>query len=391
MIEPEIHTTITKREFLRYCAAGLGGCLLAQTPLLPLLAESGEGPSGRTADDDFTKWTREALYYHRIEGGRVQCEKCPHGCVLGSNEVGICRSRVNVNGKLCTIAYGNPCAVHIDPVEKKPLFHFLPSTRVYSIAVAGCNFRCLNCQNWQISQVSPRETANVDLPPGRVVEESLSNNCPSIAYTYSEPTTFYEYALETSVLARKSGVRNILKSNGYINEKPLRRLCKSLDAANIDLKVFDESVYRTLNGGSLAPVLRTLKILREEGVWLEITNLVIPTWNDSGDLIKRMCEWIQNNGLANCPLHIDRFTPLYKLTQLPMTPVSTLEKARELALAAGLQYVYIGNVPGHPAESTFCPGCKKLIIDRKGFAILSNLVKDNRCTLCNTAIAGVWK
>ncbi len=391
MITPMKQNTISKREFLWYCATGLGGCVLARMPFLPALAEPADGSAAPMADEDFTRWTREALYYHRIEGGGVQCEKCPHGCVLGLNEVGICRSRVNINDKLCTIAYGNPCAVHIDPVEKKPLFHFLPSTRAYSIAVAGCNLRCLNCQNWQISQISPKETTNVDLPPERVVEESLRNNCASIAYTYSEPTTFYEYALETSILARRSGVKNILKSNGYINEQPLRRLCKSLDAANIDLKVFDDSVYRTLNGGTLAPVLRTLKVLQEEGVWLEITNLVIPTWNDSADIIKRMCEWIRKNGLGDYPLHIDRFTPMYKLTQLPMTPVSTLEQARDIALAAGLQFVYIGNVPGHPAESTFCPKCKRMIIDRRGFAILSNLIKDNHCTACNTPIPGVWQ
>jgi pyruvate formate lyase activating enzyme len=297
---------------------------------------------------------------------------------------------VNYKGTLYSIAYGNPCAVHIDPVEKKPLFHFLPSTRAFSIAAAGCNFRCLNCQNWEISQVSPRETNNADLMPADVVAQCADDRAESIAYTYSEPTSFYEYVLDTATAAKNKRIRNILKSNGYINEAPLRKLCTVLDAANIDLKCFDDDVYKRLSSGSLQPVLRTLKVLHEEGVWLEITNLVVPGWCDDLGMVGRMCDWLAANGLREAPLHFSRFVPQYKLTQLPLTPVSTLEKAREIAMKAGIAYVYIGNVPGHSAENTSCHHCGKVIIERRGFSIAANHIKKARCAFCNTVIPGVW-
>jgi pyruvate formate lyase activating enzyme len=226
--------------------------------------------------------------------------------------------------------------------------------------------------------------------PDRVVEESVSGRCASIAYTYSEPTTFYEYTFDTAASARSRGVRNILKSSGYINEKPLRKLCSVLDAANIDLKSFDDSVYRELNGARLEPVLRTLKVLREEGVWLEITHLVIPTWTDNLDMTRRMCDWLCENGLRDCPIHFSRFTPLYKLTQLPATPVATLDRAAEIARTAGVRYVYVGNVPGHSAEHTLCHKCGRRIVERRGFAVLSNDIKDGKCGYCKEPIPGIW-
>jgi pyruvate formate lyase activating enzyme len=341
---------------------------------------SGDGPD---------KWSKEALFWEQSEAG-IRCLKCPNACVLGPDEAGICRNRVNYKGKLYSIAYGNPCAVHIDPIEKKPLFHFLPSTRAFSIAAAGCSLRCLNCQNFQISQVSPRETQNEDLMPTAVVDQCVSDSCESIAYTYSEPTTFYEYTLDTSMLARERKVKNVLKSNGYINEAPLRKLAKYLDAANIDLKSFDAGTYRRLSQGKLEPILNTLKVLREEKVWLEITNLVIPSWTDDLDTIRRMCEWLCANGLADSPLHFTRFIPLYKLTQLPATPVSTLERAREIALKAGVKYVYLGNIPGHKAENTFCPKCGNMIIERRGFIIATKHILDGHCVYCHERIPGVW-
>jgi pyruvate formate lyase activating enzyme len=289
-----------------------------------------------------------------------------------------------------TIAYGNPCAVHVDPIEKKPLYHFLPTTRAFSIAAAGCNFRCLNCQNWEISQSSPYDTVNDDLMPADVVEQAVRNSCASIAYTYSEPTTFFEYAYDTAKLARGRGIKNVWKSNGYIQEKPLRDLSKYLDAANIDLKSFDESLYARLSRGSLAPVLRTLKVLKEEGVWLEITCLLIPEWTDDLDMVKRMSEWLATNGLADCPVHFTRFMPLYKLTQLPLTPVATLEKAHEIALKAGLRYPYVGNVPGHSAENSYCHSCGKMIMERRGFGILQNHIRAGACEYCRTRIPGIW-
>lgn len=372
---------ISKRDFLRRCTLCAGG-----------IALSAYNPAwlSHPSDDDLGKWSREALFYTKTSDG-LQCEKCPQGCLLvNDGDVGFCRNRVAKNGKMYTIAYGNPCAVHIDPIEKKPFFHFLPTTSAFSIAVAGCNFRCLNCQNWQISQVSPKESDNADLMPEEVVKACIGSKCESIAYTYSEPTTFYEYAYDTAKLAHEQKIHNVWKSNGYINEKPLRRLCKVLDAANIDLKIFDEDVYKKLSSGKLAPVLRTLKVFREEGVWLEITNLVVPTWSDNLDTIKRMCEWLCANGLFDAPLHFSRFTPLYKLSQLPTTPTATLEKAHAIAKEAGIKYVYLGNVAGHWAENTYCPKCKKIIIERRVFTILSHHIVKGACKFCGEKIPGVW-
>ena len=373
--------SISKREFLRRCAFCAGGLALGvhNTNRFSL-----------ASDNDLGRFSKEALFYTKTAEG-LQCEKCPHGCLLlNDNDVGFCRNRVVSGGKIYTIAYGNPCAVHIDPIEKKPFFHFLPSTHAFSLAVAGCNFRCLNCQNWQISQVSPKESDNIDLMPEEVVKACVNSGAESIAYTYSEPTTFYEYAYDTAKLARDKNIRNLWKSNGYMNEKPLRHLCKVLDAANIDLKIFDEETYRKLSSGNLAPVLRTLKVLREEGVWLEITNLVIPTWTDNFDTIKRMCEWLCTNHLFDAPLHFSRFMPLYKLNQLPSTPAATLEKAYDIATKSGMQYVYLGNVGGHWAENTLCTKCKKIIVERSAFTILANHIAKGKCRFCGEKIPGVW-
>jgi pyruvate formate lyase activating enzyme len=379
-----------KREFLKFCALGISGCFLGLNNVNAIVRTFTKSATPNLDDKQLWKWSREAFFYTQTKDG-IQCEKCPQACLLGEGESGFCRNRIVVQNKLYTIAYGNPCAVHIDPIEKKPLFHFLPTTKAYSIAAAGCNFRCLNCQNWQISQFSPKETNNTDLMPEKVVEECLQNKCESIAYTYSEPTTFYEYAFDTAKLARAKGIKNVWKSNGYINKIPLKKLCKVLDAANIDLKIFDDGIYEKLSSGKLQPILDTLKTFHEEGVWLEITNLVIPSWTDNLDVVKQMCDWLVKNNLKDCPLHFSRFSPLYKLTQLPLTPIETLDKAREIALASGLKYVYIGNVPEHQAENTFCYKCKKVIIERKGFSILRNEIINGKCKFCGEKIPGVWK
>jgi pyruvate formate lyase activating enzyme len=376
-----MHRIVSKRQFLRQCTLCAGGFAIGANKFEFLFADSA---------NDLGKFCKEALYYKKTENG-LQCEKCPHECLLSNDgDTGFCRSRITHKGKMYSIAYGNPCAVHIDPIEKKPFFHFLPTTQAFSIASAGCNFRCLNCQNWQISQVSPKESDNIDLMPEEVVNACIRSKSESIAYTYSEPTTFYEYTLDTALIARERKIRNVLKSNGYINEKPLRQLCKVLDAANIDLKIFDETIYKKISSGNLAPVLKTLKILREENVWLEITNLVIPTWTDNLDIIKRMCEWLYENGLSDAPLHFSRFTPLYKLSQLPPTPTATLEKAYDAAKNNGIKYVYLGNVAGHWAENTRCHSCKKTIIERRVFTILANNVINDRCRFCGEKIPGVW-
>lgn len=336
-------------------------------------------------------YPQEAAFYQKLDNRYVQCLLCPMKCTLAPGQTGFCRVRENVNGVLYTNAFSNPTAVHIDPIEKKPFYHFLPKSFSFSIATAGCNFRCVFCQNWQISQVSPKKSFNLYLSPEAVAKLAKKSECASVAYTYSEPVNFYEYMLACAKEARKMEIRNVYHSNGYINEKPLRELAKYLDAANIDLKGFSEDFYREMCSGTLGPVLKTLKILKQEGVWIEITNLVIPTKNDSPKMIREMCSWIVKNLGPDVPVHFSRFHPLYKLTNLPLTPVETLEKAVEIARSEGLRYVYIGNVPGHPAEDTYCPKCKRLLIDRLGYQILQNNIVNGRCKFCHEKIPGVWQ
>ena len=378
---------MNKRDFIKAgIMIGCAACLQRRNRLLAFGSSLSPEPHDPT---DLWKWSHEAYHYTVTPRG-VQCTNCPNGCTLKRKETSKCRNRINIGDKLYSMSYGDPCAVHFDPIEKKPLLHFLPSSMAYSIATAGCNLACLNCQNWEISQKSPKETVNFDLMPARVVEECIKNNCESIAYTYSEPTTFYEYVYDTAQIARSKGIKNVYKSNGYINEKPLRQLSKYLDAANIDLKGFSESTYLKLNSGKLAPVLRTLQVLKEVGVWLEITNLVIPSWTDDLTLIRQMCEWLVNNKLDTCPLHFSRFTPMYKLTQLPATPASVLQQARAIALKSGMKYVYVGNIPGTDMENTICPKCKKTVVERMGFRVVQNSIRNSKCGFCGNHIDGVW-
>ena len=332
---------------------------------------------------------KEAMYQAPSPKG-IRCLICPNECSIREGMTGDCRNRKNIGGKLYSIAYGNPCAVHVDPVEKKPLLHFLPQSYSFSIATAGCNLACLNCQNWTISQSGPTETRNQDLMPEEVVKQAIAENCRSISYTYSEPVTFYEYTYDTSRLARAKGIKNVLVSAGYINEQPLREMARYIDAANIDLKSFSNDIYIKLNGGTLEPVLSTLRILKEMKVWLEITNLVIPGWTDDPAMIRRMCDWLVKNGFSDYPLHFSRFHPQYKLTQVPATPVAVLEKARSAAMKAGMNFVYIGNVANTDAENTYCPSCKKLIVERKGFRILRNSIVTGKCGYCGYSIPGKW-
>lgn len=377
---------ISKREFIRCSFMGACGLMLAASPLKLL---SGKGHRIYSTQEEFDQWSIEAHYYIQTPRG-IKCKLCPQACEIEKGEHGECRTRISTGEKLVCIAYGNPCAVHIDPIEKKPLYHFLPASKAFSIATAGCNLACLNCQNWEISQASPKDTRNYDLMPEKVVEQAKKNNCRSIAYTYSDPVAFYEYTYDTSKVAHLAGIKNVLISAGYINEEPLRKLATYIDAANIDLKSFSDEIYEMLNAGTLQPVLDTLKILKEEGVWVEITNLVVPTWTDDLDMIRKMCDWLADNDLGHIPLHFSRFNPLYKLTNLPPTPVTTLEKARSIALESGIKYSYIGNVPGHEAENTYCPHCGKRIILRKGFYIGEKEIKNGHCSHCDGMIDGVW-
>lgn len=365
-----------KRTFLKSGFCGAAGILFSPLAL-------------KGAPDKPWKWSREALYQAETPRG-VRCQICPNECTLGEGETSVCHNRKVYNGKLYTIAYGNPCAIHIDPVEKKPLYHFFPGSNAFSIATAGCNLACLNCQNWTISQTSPEKTQNYDLMPDQVVAQAIKYNCNHIAYTYSEPTTFYEYVLDTGKLAREAGIKNVLVSNGYIKKDPLLNLIRYIDAANIDLKSMDDNIYLKLNAGKLEPILTSLKTYKEEGVWLEITNLVIPSWTDDLEMIRRMCGWLSENGFDDTPLHFSRFHPQHKLQRLPVTPAGTLEKARDIATSEGLKFVYIGNVPGNNASMTSCPRCHDTLVDRSGYNIVENRIVDGRCPRCQEPVAGRW-
>lgn len=334
---------------------------------------------------------KEALFYEKLDGNSVQCGLCPRRCVIPEAKRGYCGVRENREGTLYTLVYARPVAIHIDPIEKKPLFHFLPGSSAFSIATAGCNLKCKFCQNWEISQVRPEEVEYVYIEPEQLVKRAKGSGALTIAYTYSEPTIFYEYMIEVARLAREQGLRNIMHSNGYINEEPLKKLAKYLDAANIDLKGFSDEYYAKLTEGTLEPVLRSLKVLKAEGVHVEITTLILPGFNDDPEVLAKMCSWIKDNLGADTPVHFSRFFPMHKLLTLNPTPVEALTKARDIAIAAGLKYVYIGNVPGSGAENTYCPKCKRAVIERRGYFISQINLVDGCCKFCNEKIEGVWQ
>ena len=381
--KPVFSPQLTKREFLELC--GTSFCMLSFGSLFGFPKNS----QGQILKKGFIN-TKLSPYFTSLAGGEIQCELCPRKCRVSKGKRGFCRVRENRDGKFYSLAYGNPCAVNLDPIEKKPFFHVLPATGSFSIATVGCNFQCKFCQNWEISQASPEDVYNADFPPELVVQKAKEAKARSIAYTYVEPTIFYEYMWETAQLAKKAGLLNVSHSNGFINPGPLRNLCKVLNAVNVDLKGFTENFYQELCSGELAPVLNSMKILKQEKVHLEITNLVIPTKNDEMPVVKEMCLWIKKELGADTPIHFSRFAPLYKLQSLPMTPISTLEKARAVALSSGLEYVYIGNIPGHEGENTFCPKCKKLLIQRTGFMVGEVRLKGGKCGYCGKPIPGIW-
>ena len=287
----------------------------------------------------------ECWYYQRLDDGAVECQLCPHRCRIADGKTGRCRSRRNHHGILASEVYGKPCALAIDPIEKKPLYHFHPGTTCLSLACTGCNFRCLNCQNHDISQASPADVNHYELMPEDLVALCEKHRCPGIAYTYTEPLTYIEYIIDTARLAHEKGLWNILVTAGYVNPEPLADLLPYLDAANIDLKSFSDEIYREVSGGRLQPVLDTILAMKEAGVWIELTNLVIPGINDDMEMIRRMCRWLCENGLATAPLHFSRFFPRYKMQDAAHTPVQTLRMAQQVALEEGIQHVYLGNVP----------------------------------------------
>jgi pyruvate formate lyase activating enzyme len=358
-------------------------------------------------------WVREAYHYRKV-GETAQCGICPNHCALEPGDRSHCRDRVNRGGTLFTLAYGNACTFHIDPVEKKPLYHFLPGTKTFSLAAAGCVLRCLNCQNWEISQSRPEdlkrphgaelrvnsaarlpagldEMSRMSLMPEDIATLAAELGCPSVSYTYSEPVAWYEYAYDSGKAVRARNLRNILVTSGYIKEEALRDICQHLDAAHVDLKGFDPATYERLNGGRLQPVLDALKVMKSCGVWLEVISLVVPTHTDDPGRIRQMCDWLAANLGADTPLHFTRFHPAHKLTALPPTPVDALVKARDSARAAGLRHVYIGNVRGVPdAGTTFCPDCRKPVVERDVYSVTLTNLHDGACGACSAMIAGVW-
>ncbi|WP_372845481.1 AmmeMemoRadiSam system radical SAM enzyme [Pontiella sp.] len=319
---------------------------------------------------------------------KTRCSICPKGCELALGEVGDCHVRQNIAGKITCITYGHPCSINIDPVEKKPLYHFLPGSSILSVGTAGCNLHCKHCQNWQISQSN--HTATQTVTPLQISEYALKVNSPAIAYTYTEPLVSYEYTLDCCRAAVEMGIKNVLVTAAYINPEPLKQICSYIDAANVDLKSFSDEFYQTICDGRLAPVLKALKLMKDCGVMLEITYLMIPSLNGSEDETKRLCAWIVDNLGAQTPLHISRFYPQNKLQHLPPTATQTILRAREIALEAGLKFTYVGNLSDREGDSTRCPECGMRLIEREGYRILENRLSDGKCPNCQTHIPGIW-
>lgn len=333
---------------------------------------------------------KQANFWKALQGTLIKCQLCPNGCIIKNGMRGRCRSRINVEGQLFTLGYGNLSSISIDPIEKKPVFHMLPGSHALSISTAGCVLSCKFCQNWQISQSTPEAVCNVHISPEELVEKAIKMGCESIAYTYNEPTVFFEYMLDTALLAKKKGVRNVMVSCGYINEEPLKELLPVMDVIKVDLKGFTEDFYGKITGGKLQPVMNTISTLASAGKLMDIVCLIIPGLNDDEALCRKMFTWLRKTAGANTSLFLSRFFPTFRLRNLTPTPISKLERLRKIAFEEGLRYVYIGNTPGNEAENTNCHNCNKLLIERLGYQIISNHVKAGKCPYCGVKIPGIW-
>ncbi len=342
---------------------------------------------------------QDAMLWERAENDAVQCNLCAHRCRIAEGKEGFCSVRRNVGGVLKTLTYGRICALHVDPIEKKPLFHFLPGSKSLSLATPGCNFRCSFCQNWQISQQPSwveGESNNISLQteyvaPESVVELAQQNHCASISYTYTEPTIFFEYAYDTATLARRNGIKNCFVSNGFMTPRAVEAIAPVLDAINVDLKCFSDETYRKVCRGSLQPVLNCLEQLVQAGIWVEVTTLVVPGMNDSPEELRQIADFIAKTLGQGVPWHVSRFHGDYQLRSTPSTPLATLELACRLGAEAGLKYVYCGNVPSLVDERTRCPHCREVLIDRAGFSVSAVRIRNGRCPKCDTPVEGVWE
>jgi pyruvate formate lyase activating enzyme len=379
-----VNGRLSRRDLVTVACAG------AATVLLPRTAGSTPPPqvgSVITGDD---LPAREASWYKKLPESRVECQLCPRGCQVADAERGGCGVRENRKGTYHTLVHSLACAVHVDPIEKKPFFHVLPGAQALSYATAGCNVECKFCQNWEISQFRPEQVRSQYLPPETLAEYAKRNGLPLLSATYSEPVVFWEYVRDTATAGRHLGVRSTVVSNGYIQEQALKDVLPLLTAMKVDLKAFSERFYRELVRGELKPVLKALEVIKASGTWLEIVVLLVPDQNDSESEVRELSRWVKANLGTEVPVHFTRFHPTYRLTNLPPTPVPTLERAWQVAKAEGLAFAYLGNVPGHPGESTACPSCGTQLIRRVGFEVLENALKRGACPKCGRAIPGVW-
>lgn len=368
----------SKRDFLKAAGLAVGTLALGLRKAQAQAAQKGLlGP-------------RRSPWFSPLDNRALRCELCPKLCRLAPGQRGLCRVRENRGGVGYTLVYGNPVIVQTDPIERKPFYHVRPASRSISVATAGCNFHCKFCEVWDMALVAPEDVHAYDVSPGDVMDHARAAEATSVAFTFGEPVTCFEYALDTLRAAKAAGLLALLHSNGALNPAPLRELCGVLDAVQIDLKGFDERFYRDVCGGELGPVLDSLKILHAAGIHIELTTVLIPTLNDQEEKLREMCRWIRDELGPGTPLHFSRFYPLYQLANLPPTPVSTLDRARAAALDEGLQYVYVANVPGHAGQHTDCPACGERLIERLGFFVESNRLDHGKCPACGHLVPGIF-
>jgi len=406
---------ISRRSFLLSAArfGPLAGAALSFPGLLQLPASEPDAlfPAGQA--DDLIRSAPRARFWATTAGGSrcldchtaseklpagkhdhkrviLKCLLCARECAIPEGRRGQCRVRMNVRGELRSLVYGRPVTFQVDPIEKKPFYHFLPGSQAFSLATAGCPLRCKFCQNWQISQSSPEDFDTAFVPPDQAVDTAISRKAPVIAFTYNEPTVFTEYLTDIARAGKKKAMRHVMISCGFVNPLPLAEICGLLDAIKIDLKGFDEEFYRKVCQAELQPVLRSIKQIARSGVHLEIVNLVVPTLNDSEKMMRALVDWVFGELGPDVPLHFTRFHPDYQMLNLPPTPIATLERARDMARSRGIRYAFLGNVPGHPGNHTYCPGCGKVVVRRNGLSMEELNIKGGKCLFCGRAVAGVW-
>ncbi len=376
--------SLNRRRFLELAAIPCAACAVAAC--LPPVSSVSLHASLLPQSDD----AMEARFYDKLASKNVQCRLCPRQCVVANGQRGYCNVRENRGGTYYSLVHSRLCTAHIDPIEKKPFFHFRPGTLAFSVATGGCNVNCKFCQNWEISQIAPEQLRRQYVPPSDLAAAAKQNGCPTLAYTYSEPIIASEYYLESAEAGHAVGLKSVFVSNGFIRGEPLNKLCDRMDAIKIDLKAFSETYYREVVNAELRPVLDTLVTIHKRGVWLEIVYLVVPTLNDSESELKAMAKWVKSELGPDVPVHFTRFYPLYRLKNLPPTPVDTLRRAKTIADSEGLHFVYVGNVPGDPGEHTYCPGCRRIVVERTGFTVRKLQLKNGKCEFCQRPIPGVW-